>query len=75
MRSSSDSERYLKHEMGCDRLAASFVDKEALVETIHVAESPRGASRRRIASVWKHVGTRPYTKLRVDAILNHKGAA
>lgn len=74
-RSSSDSERYLKHEMSCDRLAASFVGKDALVEAIHAAESLHGPRKKRIASVWKRVGTRSHTKLRVDAILSHQGAS
>jgi Zn-dependent protease with chaperone function len=73
VRSSSDSEHYLRHEMSCDRLAASFVDEEALVEAIRVAESRRGARRRRIASVWKRRGPSPSTKLRVDAILSRRG--
>jgi Zn-dependent protease with chaperone function len=70
--SSLDSERYLRHEMSCDRLAASFVDKEALVEAIQAAESLRGARKGRIASVWKRVGASP-SNLRVEAILSGKG--
>jgi len=72
-RSSLGSEHYIKHEISCDRLATSFVDEGALVEAIHVAESLRGARPRRIASVWKRVGTSPSTKLRVDAIMSRKG--
>ena len=32
--STIDSDHYLKHEMSCDKLAASFVNGEALVEAI-----------------------------------------
>jgi Zn-dependent protease with chaperone function len=70
--STVDSDHYLKHEMSCDRLAASFVDEEALVQAIHVAESLRNERANRFASFWKRVGTNPSTKLRVDAILNQK---
>jgi Zn-dependent protease with chaperone function len=73
-RSFSNSEHYLKHEMSCDLLAASFADEEALVEAIHVAESLRGASKRRITSVWRRVDANPVTKLRIDAILSRKAA-
>jgi len=73
-RSTLGSAHYLKHEMSCDRLATSFVDEEALVKAIHVAESLRGSTPRRLSSVWKRVGTSPSTKLRVDAILSRKGA-
>jgi len=75
LRSSSDPEHYLKHEMNCDRLAASFVDEESLVEAIHVAESRRGARRKLIAPVWKRAGPSPSTKLRVDAILSRRGTS
>lgn len=68
--STIDSDHYLKHEMSCDRLAASFADGEALVQAIHVAESLRNAKTNRLASFWRRVGTNPSTKLRVDAILN-----
>ncbi|MDA4132969.1 MAG: M48 family metallopeptidase [Thaumarchaeota archaeon] len=68
--STIDSDHYLKHEMSCDKIAASFADGEALVQAIHVAESLRNARTNRLASFWKRVGTNPSTKLRVDAILN-----
>ena len=64
------SDHYLKHEMSCDKLAASFADGEALVQAIHVAESLRSASTNRLASFRRRVGTNSSTKLRVDAILN-----
>jgi len=66
--STLDSDHYLKHEMSCDKLAASFVDGEALVQAIHVAESLRHASKNRFASLWRRLGTDPSIKLRVDAI-------
>jgi len=70
--STVDSDHYLKHEMSCDKLAASFVDGGALVQAIHVAESLQNERANRFASFWRRVGTNPSTKLRVDAILNHK---
>jgi hypothetical protein len=70
--STVDSDHYLKHEMSCDQLATSFVDGEALVQAIHVAESLQNERAKRLASFWKRVGTNPSTKLRVDAILNQK---
>jgi hypothetical protein len=73
--STADSDHYLKHEMSCDKLAASFADGEALVQAIHVAESLRNASTNRLASFWKRVGTNPSTKLRIDAILNPKASS
>jgi Zn-dependent protease with chaperone function len=75
--SSFDSEHYLRHEMSCDRLAASFVNGEALVEAIHVAESLQRASPKLMASLWKRVGAKPNesTRLRIEAILALKGPA
>jgi hypothetical protein len=70
--STADSDHYLKHEMSCDKLATSFVDGEALVRAIHVAQSLQNERANRFASLWKRVGTNPSTKLRVDAILNQK---
>jgi Zn-dependent protease with chaperone function len=70
--STIDSDHYLKHEMSCDKLAASFVDGEALVEAIHVAESLRNAGTNRLASFRRHVGTNPSMRLRIDAILSQK---
>jgi Zn-dependent protease with chaperone function len=67
-----DSDHYLKHEMSCDKLAASFVDGEALVEAIHAAESLRNARTNRLASFRRHVGTNPSMRLRIDAILSLK---
>ncbi len=65
-----DSERYLRHEMSCDKLAVSFVDGEALVQAIRAAESLQNSKRKRRTSFWGRVGTNPSTRLRVDAILN-----
>jgi hypothetical protein len=73
-RSSLGSEHYLLHEMSCDRLATSFVDEEALVGAIQVAESLRGSRPKRITSLRKRIGNSPYTKLRVEAILSRKGS-
>ena len=70
--STVDSDHYLKHEISCDKLATSFVDGEALVQAIHVAQSLQNERANRFASLWKRVGTNPSTKLRVDAILNQK---
>lgn len=71
--SSIDSDHYLRHEMSCDKLAASFADGEALVEAIHVAESLQRAGTNKMVS-WRRVGTSPSTKLRIDAILAMKSA-
>jgi Zn-dependent protease with chaperone function len=75
--SSLGSDRYLRHEMSCDRLAASFADGQALVEAIRAAEalSLEKARMRRLASIRRRVGTRPSTNLRVDAILGLKGSS
>jgi hypothetical protein len=73
--STIDSDHYLKHEMSCDKLAASFADGEALVQAIHVAESLRNARTSRLASFWRRVGSNSSTKLRVDAILNQRTSA
>jgi Zn-dependent protease with chaperone function len=69
-----DSDRYLRHEMSCDKLAASFADGEALVQAIRVAESLQSAStnRNRLSRLWRRARTNPSTKLRVDAILSLK---
>jgi Zn-dependent protease with chaperone function len=73
--SAIDSDRYLRHEMSCDKLAASFADGEALVQAIHAAESLQNASAKRLTSLWRRVRTNPSTKLRVDALLNLKTAS
>jgi Zn-dependent protease with chaperone function len=75
--SSLGSDHYLRHEMSCDRLAASFADGQALVEAIQAAEalSLQKARRRRLASLWRRVGAHPSTNLRVDAILSLKGSS
>jgi hypothetical protein len=73
--STIDSDHYLKHEMTCDKLAASFADGEALVQAIHVAVSLRNARTNRLASFWRRIGTDSSTRLRVDAILALKASA
>jgi Zn-dependent protease with chaperone function len=69
------SDHYLRHEMSCDKLAASFAEGQALVEAIQAAEahSVRKARTRRLVSLQRNAGAHPYTKLRVDAILSLKG--
>jgi hypothetical protein len=73
--STVDSDHYLKHEMSCDQLAASFADGEALVQAIHVAESLRHESTNRLASLWKRVGNGSSTKLRIDALLTRNASS
>lgn len=67
--SSLDSGRYLRHEMSCDKLAATHVDGQALVEAIHIAESMQKTNAKGMASFWRKAGGNPATKARIDAIL------
>jgi Zn-dependent protease with chaperone function len=73
--STADSDHYLKHEMSCDKLAASFADGEALVQAIHVAESLRNASTNRLASFSRRLDTNSSMKLRIDAILSRNASS
>ena len=72
--SSLDSDHYLRHEMRCDRMAASFANGRALVEAIHVAESLQGSSTKGFARLWRRLGVNPATKLRIDALLSYSPA-
>jgi peptidase M48-like protein len=68
--SAAYAKQYHTQEMRSDRLAASFVDGEALVGAIQAAESMVNLRTKRTFTQKIRVRRHPSTKSRVDAILN-----
>jgi Peptidase family M48 len=69
-----NSKQFIAQELGCDMLAASFVDGKALISAIQTAESTRKGMGKRSFFPTRTTG-HPMIQQRVDAIMAAMGRA